>query len=47
MASLMLDTITKSFGQFKILHDIDLTIADGEFVVFVGPSGLENQLYCG
>ena len=39
MASLTLDTITKSFGQLEILHGIDLDIADGEFVVFVGPSG--------
>ncbi len=39
MASLTLDTITKSFGQVEILHGINLDIADGEFVVFVGPSG--------
>ncbi len=37
--SLKLDKVSKSFGATKVLHDIDLTVEKGEFVVFVGPSG--------
>ncbi|SLN50141.1 ABC transporter ATP-binding protein [Roseisalinus antarcticus] len=39
MATLDLQNIQKSFGDAKVLHDIDLAIRDREFVVFVGPSG--------
>ena len=39
MATLELNTISKSFGEAQVLHDIDLAIRDREFVVFVGPSG--------
>ena len=39
MATLHLESINKSFGATKVLHDIDLEINDKEFVVFVGPSG--------
>ena len=39
MATLELASISKSFGDAKVIHDIDLSIRDKEFVVFVGPSG--------
>ena len=39
MATLDLKSIGKSFGDAKVLHDIELSIKDKEFVVFVGPSG--------
>ncbi|MCV6824791.1 MULTISPECIES: ABC transporter ATP-binding protein [Halocynthiibacter] len=39
MATLDLNSISKSFGTAKVLHDISLAIEDKEFVVFVGPSG--------
>lgn len=39
MATLDLKNISKSFGAVKVLNDINLAIADKEFVVFVGPSG--------
>ncbi|MBU1306577.1 MAG: ABC transporter ATP-binding protein, partial [Alphaproteobacteria bacterium] len=39
MAELKLRGITKSFGVVPVLHDINLDIPDGSFVVFVGPSG--------
>ncbi len=39
MATLDLQSITKTFGAAKVLHGIDLAIRDKEFVVFVGPSG--------
>ena len=31
--------ISKSFGNNKVLHDIDLTVYEGEVVVVIGPSG--------
>jgi iron(III) transport system ATP-binding protein len=36
---LRLEGIRKSFGAFQALRDIDLSIAQGEFVCFLGPSG--------
>jgi len=39
MATLDLNSVSKSFGNAKVLHDISLAIEDKEFVVFVGPSG--------
>lgn len=39
MATLELRSITKSFGDVRVLHDINLSIKDMEFIVFVGPSG--------
>lgn len=37
--ALELHSIYKSFGNVKVLKDINLKISEGEFVVFVGPSG--------
>jgi ABC-type Fe3+/spermidine/putrescine transport system ATPase subunit len=34
-----LEQVTKSFGSFVALHEIDLAIAEGEFVTLLGPSG--------
>lgn len=34
-----LQAVNKWFGNVHVLHDIDLDINSGEFVVFVGPSG--------
>lgn len=31
--------VSRTFGARTVLHDIDLTIAEGEFVVLVGRSG--------
>ncbi|TIU13677.1 MAG: ABC transporter ATP-binding protein, partial [Mesorhizobium sp.] len=39
MAEVHLEGIRKAYGNLDILHGIDLDIAHGEFVVFVGPSG--------
>ena len=39
MADLKLTDIKKSYGAATIIHGVDLAIEDGEFVVFVGPSG--------
>jgi lactose/L-arabinose transport system ATP-binding protein len=39
MAGLELKGVRKSFGSIDVIHGVDLSIADGELVVFVGPSG--------
>jgi ABC-type sugar transport system ATPase subunit len=39
MATLELRAVRKSFGSLEIVHGVDLTVADREFVVLVGPSG--------
>ena len=31
--------VAKSFGNFRALHDIDLSVQEGEIVVIIGPSG--------
>ena len=39
MAGLTLRGISKAFGDVPVLNNIDLDIADGEFLTLVGPSG--------
>ena len=39
MGRIVLDKVTKSFGDVTVIPPLDLTIEDGEFTVFVGPSG--------
>jgi multiple sugar transport system ATP-binding protein len=39
MAEIVIKGIAKSFGAFRALHSIDLTIADQEFMVLLGASG--------
>jgi multiple sugar transport system ATP-binding protein len=39
MAEVTLQGINKSFGQTAAIKGIDLSIADGEFVVLLGPTG--------
>ncbi|MEO1748474.1 MAG: ABC transporter ATP-binding protein, partial [Pseudomonadota bacterium] len=39
MGRIVLENVTKSFGETQVIPPINLTIEDGEFAVFVGPSG--------
>lgn len=39
MADLEIKGLHKAYGDVEVLKDINLSIAHGEFVVFVGPSG--------
>jgi multiple sugar transport system ATP-binding protein len=39
MASISIKNLVKKFGELTIIPDLNLEIADEEFVVFVGPSG--------
>ncbi|TGV82661.1 ABC transporter ATP-binding protein, partial [Mesorhizobium sp. M2D.F.Ca.ET.145.01.1.1] len=36
---LTLRSVSKSYGTVPVLHDIDLSIRDGEFLTVLGPSG--------
>jgi sn-glycerol 3-phosphate transport system ATP-binding protein len=39
VAGITLNKIGKSYGEVQVIHDIDIDIASGEFLVLVGPSG--------
>src|SRR6478752_4733841 len=39
MATVEFDKLVKRYGTMPVVHGIDLSIGDGEFVVLVGPSG--------
>ena len=39
MGQIILEKVTKNFGEVEVIPPLDLTIEDGEFCVFVGPSG--------
>jgi len=39
MANVKFEHITKRYGDVTVVSDVNLDIADGEFVCFVGPSG--------
>jgi multiple sugar transport system ATP-binding protein len=39
MGSISINGVRKSFGPVHVLHNVDLDIEDGEFIVLVGPSG--------
>jgi multiple sugar transport system ATP-binding protein len=39
MANLHFDGVHKAYGDVKVLHRVDMSVEDGEFLVLVGPSG--------
>ncbi|WP_283192698.1 ABC transporter ATP-binding protein [Rhizobium sp. AN80A] len=39
MATVNLHDVCKSYGERRTVHDVNLTVADKEFMVLVGPSG--------
>jgi multiple sugar transport system ATP-binding protein len=39
MASVGIRDVRKAYGATQVIHGVDITINDGEFVVLVGPSG--------
>src|SRR3954451_6068720 len=39
MAHVILKDLVKTYGSFKAVNDVSLTVNDGEFVALVGPSG--------
>jgi ABC-type polar amino acid transport system ATPase subunit len=38
-STIQISNLRKQFGSFTALHDLDLTIAEGEVVCVIGPSG--------
>jgi polar amino acid transport system ATP-binding protein len=38
-AEVRINRVTKTFGDLKVLEDIDLTVSPGEVVTLIGPSG--------
>ena len=48
MAEIQLESLTKVYGDgTQAVTGLDLEVADGEFVVFVGPSGAARRRRCG
>ncbi|GGH16293.1 spermidine/putrescine ABC transporter ATP-binding protein [Alsobacter metallidurans] len=39
MARLILDRVSKSFGDVQVLQDVSIDVRDGEFLAILGPSG--------
>ena len=39
MGFLDIKQVTKSFGSLEVLHQVDISVEEGEFLVLVGPSG--------
>ncbi len=39
MANISIRDVAKSFGALQVIHDVNVEVEDGEFVVLVGPSG--------
>lgn len=39
MAVLKIDNVSKTFGDTRVLEDINIAMAGGEFLILVGPSG--------
>ena len=39
MAALDIRHVSQAYGKAPVLHDIDISVASGEFLVLVGPSG--------
>ena len=39
MASVVIRDVRKAFGVIEVIHGVDISIGNDEFVVLVGPSG--------
>ncbi len=39
MGFLDIRNVTKSYGSVRVLHEVDISVEEGEFLVLVGPSG--------
>ena len=45
MASVVVENLTKEFGNVKAVNDINLKVNDGEFLVLLGPSGCGKSTF--
>jgi ABC-type sugar transport system ATPase subunit len=39
MGFLDINHVTKAYGAVEVLHDVNIAVEEGEFLVLVGPSG--------
>ena len=39
MGYLDISHVTKAYGTVQVLHEVDISVDEGEFLVLVGPSG--------
>ncbi len=39
MADIVIENMSRTIGALKILHDLSLSVAEGEFITLLGPSG--------
>ena len=39
MGCLDIRNVTRAYGEVQVLHEVDITVEEGEFLVLVGPSG--------
>jgi len=46
MARLEIDHVTKRYGDVHAVRDVTLDVADGEFVVLLGPSAAARRRRC-
>ncbi|RCW23904.1 carbohydrate ABC transporter ATP-binding protein (CUT1 family) [Ciceribacter lividus] len=47
MGFLDINNVTKSYGQLEVLHRVDISVEEGEFLVLVGPSGCGKSTLLG
>ena len=45
MGFLEIRNVTKSYGTVKVLHQVDIAVEEGEFLVLVGPSGCGKSTF--
>ena len=46
MADVRFEAIRKTFGKVVAVDDVDLEVADGDFVVLLGPRAAERRPCC-
>ena len=42
-AIIEIENVSKAYGPYKIIEGLNLSVADEEFVVLVGPSGCSTR----
>jgi sn-glycerol 3-phosphate transport system ATP-binding protein len=47
MAGVSFRDVRKKYGELEVIHGVTTEVADGEFVVIVGPSGAASRRCCG
>ena len=45
MSMIRVEHLAKSFGELRVLEDVNLTVEPGEVVVIIGPSGAGKSTF--